>query len=160
MSTTLRPPARLVRDAVNFGAVGVVSYLVDIAAFNGLRVAALDFFSDPLPAKTIGVICATVVAWLGSRYWTFRHHLRPDVGQEFVEYVLVAAGGYALNILVLYVSHYVLGFRSLLADNISGNLVGAALGTVFRFVAYRSWVYRAGRAQAPPRNQSRNQSPK
>ncbi|WP_246159946.1 hypothetical protein [Microbacterium rhizomatis] len=38
-------------------------------------------------------------------------------------------------------SHYLLGFTSQLADNISGNVVGLVLGTAFRFAAYRWLVF-------------------
>ena len=34
-----------------------------------------------------------------------------------------------------------LGFTSLLADNISANVVGLVLGTAFRFLMYRYWVF-------------------
>ena len=39
-------------------------------------------------------------------------------------------------------SHDVLDLRSALADNISANLVGLGLGTMFRFWAYRRWASR------------------
>jgi hypothetical protein len=41
------------------------------------------------------------------------------------------------------VSHYVLGFESRLADNISANGVGLVLGTMFRFWSYRRFVWAA-----------------
>ena len=45
------------------------------------------------------------------------------------------------------VSHDVLGYTSRLADNISANVVGLALGAVFRFWTYRKFVFR--RTEAP-----------
>ncbi|MHA7280916.1 hypothetical protein ACX80H_14345 [Arthrobacter sp. MDT2-2] len=39
-------------------------------------------------------------------------------------------------------SHYVLGLTSPLANNISANVVGVLLGNVFRYVAYRFFVFR------------------
>jgi hypothetical protein len=41
----------------------------------------------------------------------------------------------------LWFSHYALGLTSVLADNISANVVGLALGTLFRFWSYRRWVF-------------------
>jgi hypothetical protein len=41
----------------------------------------------------------------------------------------------------LAVSHDVLHFTSTLADNISGNVIGIGLGTLFRFWAYRTFVF-------------------
>lgn len=138
---------QLIGDAVRFGMVGAVSYVLDVALFNALRVGHAGVFSEPLVAKTMGVALATLVAWLGTRYWTFRRNLRPDAGREFVEFVVVAGAGYAVNLFVLFMSHYVLGFHSLLADNIAGNLIGAAFGAVVRFLLYRAWVYHPKRAE-------------
>ena len=61
----------------------------------------------------------------------------------------MSLGGSAIGLACLWVSHYVLGYTSILADNIAGNVVGLALGTAFRFSFYRLWVFapeRAGRA--------------
>jgi len=49
--------------------------------------------------------------------------------------------GLGLSLLCLAVSHYVLGFKSGLADNIAANVVGLAVGTTFRFWAYRQLVF-------------------
>jgi putative flippase GtrA len=42
----------------------------------------------------------------------------------------------------------VLGYTSIIADNIATNVVGLALGTAFRFALYRWWVF-AARRQRP-----------
>jgi putative flippase GtrA len=141
------PPTRLIAAAMRFSAVGAVSYVIDVAVFNLLRVADLGPVSEPLVAKTIGVVLATLFAWLGSRYYTFRQQKRPDPGLELIEFVVVAALGYVLNLSVLYLSHYVLGFHSLLADNLAANVIGALLGSTLRFMLYRYVVYRPGRSR-------------
>ena len=51
---------------------------------------------------------------------------------------------------VLAISHYVLGFTSPLADNIAANVVGLVFATTFRFVGYRTWVFRAVTDPAVP----------
>ena len=53
--------------------------------------------------------------------------------------------GIAMGIAIgcLYISHYVLGFTSALADNLSANVIGLGLGTMFRFWSYRKWVFPA-----------------
>jgi hypothetical protein len=48
------------------------------------------------------------------------------------------------------VSHYALGFTSVLADNISGNVIGLGLGTLFRFTFYRLWVFAPHRGEPAP----------
>lgn len=49
--------------------------------------------------------------------------------------------GSALTVLPLYVSWYVLVLESLLADNISVNIIGVGLALVFGFVMNRQIVF-------------------
>jgi putative flippase GtrA len=99
------------------------------------------WITDPLGAKTISVSVAIVVTWIGNRYWTFRERRRSKYLIEFLEFVAVAVVGMGISLLCLTISHYVLGFTSLLADNLSANVIGLGLGTAFRFLMYRFWVY-------------------
>jgi putative flippase GtrA len=136
------------REMVKFGAVGAVAFLVDVGTFNLLRygVAGLEgpFEHKPLTAKTCSVVVATVVAWLGNRYWTFRHRRRASRRREFVLFFMMNAAGLGIALACLAISHYVLGLHTALADNIAANVVGLGLGTLFRFWAYKSFVFTHG----------------
>ncbi|PPF82445.1 GtrA family protein [Subtercola sp. Z020] len=135
---------KLLRYALKFGVVGGVGFVVDFAVFNGLRVGGLGeahLLSGPIGAKVAAVAVATVVTWFGNRYWTFREHRRKNYVRELLEFAVVAVSGLLINLLCLWISHYVLGFTSLLADNISGQFIGTALATLFRFLLYRYWVF-------------------
>lgn len=129
----------VVRELVKFGLVGAVAYLVDVGIFNLLRLGPLD--DRPLTAKAISVAVATVVAWVGNRYWTFRRRRRASARRELVLFFAMNGAGMGIALLCLAVSHYVLGFTGPLADNIAANVVGLVLGTTFRFYAYRTWVF-------------------
>jgi putative flippase GtrA len=134
----------LVRYAIKFGVVGLVGYFTDVAIFNLLRLGALGdehFFQGPIGAKIVSVTIATLVTWFGNRYWTFREHRRKNFVLELLEFSVVALGGLGIGLICLWVSHYLLGFQTLLADNISSNVIGLFLGTAFRFLLYRYWVY-------------------
>lgn len=138
---------RLVRQLVSFGAVGGLAFVVDITVYNILRATVLD--GSPIWSKVVSVAVATVVAWLGNRYLTFRGE-RARGATAWREGILFAAMnvvGLLIAAACLVISHYVLGFTSQLADNISGNVVGLVLGTAFRFFAYRALVFggRGGR---------------
>jgi hypothetical protein len=50
--------------------------------------------------------------------------------------------GMGIALTCLAVSHYLLGFTSAVADNISANVVGLGLGMLFRFWSYRTFVFR------------------
>lgn len=133
---------------VKFGVVGLIGLVIDIALFNALRLGAFGdgWISTAIGAKTVSTSVAIVCNWIGNRYWTFRRHRRRNYAREFVEYLVVSLGGMAIALFCLWVSHYVLGYTSLLADNIATNVVGLALGTAFRFLLYRYWVFGHHRA--------------
>lgn len=138
----------IVQQLARFGAVGLVGLVVDITLFNLLRVTVLDpevIAEGPIIAKIISTSVAIVINWIGSRYWTFRLERRRPAGREVLEFALVSIGGLLIAVACLAVSRYALGFTSLLADNIASNVVGLALGSVFRFALYRSWVFDARR---------------
>jgi putative flippase GtrA len=135
---------RLIRYAIKFGIVGILAYMIDVAVFNLLRIGVFGtgtWFQSPLGATVVSVTVSTVFAWIGNRYWTFREHRRKNYLLELVEYGAVAVVGLGINLACVWISHYVLGFDSLLADNISRNIIGVGLATLFRFLMYRYWVY-------------------
>ena len=135
---------RLIRYALKFGVVGLIGYFVDVSIFNALRLGVFGdehFFQGPIGAKIISVTIATLVTWTGNRYWTFREHRRQNIMLELLEFGGIAVVGMGISLLCLYISHYVLGFTSLLADNISTNVIGLVIATAFRFLMYRFWVY-------------------
>ena len=102
--------------------------------------------AGPVWAKVISTTLAIIVNWIGNRYWTFGNERRPQVWREGIEFGLVSVGGMLIGLLCLWISHYLLGYTSLLADNISSNVIGLALGTAFRFVFYRLWVFNPKRS--------------
>jgi putative flippase GtrA len=137
----------LATQLARFGAVGAVGFVIDVVVFNLLRAGPLapEIVADgPIWAKVISTCLAIAANWLGNRYWTFRTHRGKQIWREGVAFATVSVGGMLISIACLYVSHYVLGFTSILADNIASNVVGLALGSLFRFALYRSWVFRAG----------------
>jgi len=97
---------------------------------------------------------AIAVNWIGSRHWTFRLEHRRPAAREALEFAIVSIGGMVIAVGCLVISHYVLGFTSLLADNIASNVVGLALGSAFRFTLYRGWVFHPRRAPQPTPEES------
>lgn len=135
--------AMIARELGKFGVVGFVAFVIDVGGFNLLRFAGGEgpLYEWPLAAKVLSAAAATVVSWLGNRYWTFRHRRRSAKHREFVLFVIVGVLGTLLALACLAISHYVLGLQSAVADNISANVIGLALATTFRFYAYRTFVF-------------------
>lgn len=150
----------LLRQLLSFGLVGGVGLVIDVAVFNLLRTTVFQphlVEGGPIFAKIVSTSIAIVVNWIGNRYWTFRAHRRvasgSAVAREAVEFAAVSLIGASIALCCLWVSHYLLGFTSVLQDNIATNVVGLVLGTAFRFILYRTWVFsgrRLGSDVAPP----------
>ncbi|RYV51350.1 GtrA family protein [Pengzhenrongella frigida] len=129
-------------ELARFGSVGAVAYVVDLGLFNLLRFGPGELLiHKPLTAKVISVAVATLVAWLGNRYWTFSSRRTSSPRRELAGFVVVNLGGLVIGVGCLAFSHYALNLTSPLADNISANVVGLALGTAFRYVFYRRLVF-------------------
>jgi putative flippase GtrA len=129
----------LLHELAKFGTVGFLSFLVDLAIFNAL-LAVMD---KPLTAKVISTVIAATNAFFLNRHWSFRHRERTTVRREYALFFVLNAVGLGIALLSLAISHYVLGFESVLADNIAANGVGLVLGTTFRFWSYRRFVWAA-----------------
>lgn len=152
MNIISRLPVRLqslAKELSKFGVVGLVGTFVDLGAFNGLRYLGADgegiLYDQPLTAKVLSVLIATMVTFSGNLLWTYRHHTekRRSVASGYALFFLFNAIGMAFALGCLWISHYGLGLTSPLADNISANVIGLGMGTIFRFWAYRKWVFRA-----------------
>ncbi|MCU1481041.1 MAG: GtrA family protein [Subtercola sp.] len=135
--------------ALKFGVVGILGMVLDVGIFNLLLVGTFGtghFYSTAIGAKLISTTVAIIFNWVGNRYWTFRENRRSRVWLELLEYSVVSIGGLAIAEGCIWFTHHVLGMTSLLATNIAANVVGLALGTAFRFVLYRYWVYGTNRS--------------
>jgi putative flippase GtrA len=138
----------LMTQLARFGVVGLIGLVIDVSVFNLLRATVLEpsiIHEGPFIAKVISTSLAIGANYLGNRYWTFGATRRSQVVREGLEFVLVSVGGMAITLLCLWISHYALGFTSVLADNIAGNVIGLGLGTAFRFAFYRYWVFHPSR---------------
>lgn len=142
----LRAPGlirRLFHELVRFGSVGAVGFVIDVGLFNLLSFGPwAPLAGRPLSAKVISVSASTLVAWIGNRHWTFKNRRGRPASHEFGLFVLFSVCGLLIAVGVLWFSHYVLALTTPLADNIAANVVGLGLATAFRFITYRTFVFR------------------
>jgi putative flippase GtrA len=134
---------RLSPELVRFLTVGGVAYVVDVGLFNLLRYGGGDgpLHEKPLTAKAISTVVATIVAYVGNRFWTYGERPKGSPAREYAIFFILNAIGLAITLGVLAFTHYVLDLTSPLADNISANVIGLGLGTAFRFWSYRKYVF-------------------
>ncbi len=129
----------LVHELGKFGVVGVVAVLIADAGTNLLHFQA---GMGPLAANVIATAVATAVSWAGNRYWTFRHRQRSGVVREGLVFFLLNGVGLAIQLACLGFTEYVLDLHDTLSYNVA-LVIGIGLATVFRYWAYRTWVWRA-----------------
>jgi putative flippase GtrA len=133
----------LVPELAKFGVVGGIGAVIDLG---GTAVLHSSYHEGPLKAKAIAVGVATAVTYLGSRYWTFRHRENQPLLREGVLFVVLNVVGLLIAEAVIACTTYVFGLNDPIAYNMA-SLVGTGLGTIFRYFAYRKWVFLAPAAE-------------
>jgi putative flippase GtrA len=134
-------------EVFRFLTVGGLGYIVDVGLSNLL---VYGFFGvvpavmpdSPLKAKIISTIASVLVAWLGNRLWTYGdRHVGSNL-RGMTLFFVVNAIGMVIAVLPLGFTWYILGLRDPVSYNISTNVIGIGLAMIFRFYAYRTWVFK------------------
>jgi putative flippase GtrA len=132
------------REGYRYLVVGSGGYLIDVGIFNILSIMRNNgFFElDSLIIKTISLIFAVSFTYVINSRWTFAlRNSNPKGFIRLARYWAVNMIGLFITLVPLFISRNVLGLDSLLADNISANVVGVGLAVLFRFTASRTWVF-------------------
>jgi putative flippase GtrA len=134
-------------ELVKFATVGAITFVVDTAVFVTAKSTVLE--PKPVTAKVVAVLVATIVGYVLNREWSFR--LRGGRGRphEALLYFAVSGVALGLNAAPLGVSRYVLDLATPhvstltehVADLVSAQVVGTLLAMVFRWWAFRRWVF-------------------
>lgn len=129
---------RLWHEVAKFGVIGALAFVIDIGGMNLLTHTVLE--GKVTTARIISGVVATLFAWLGNRSWTFAHRRSRPAHHEVSLFFLVNGAALVLSTLTLVLSHYGLDLTTRLADNLA-TIFGIGLGTLFRFWAYRRFVF-------------------
>ena len=129
------------REVAKFGIVGLIALVIDTGISNVLWLSPA-FADRPLTAKVISVAAATTFAYFGNRFWTYRDRTRGSMTREYSLFFGLNAVALGIALACMWISTYALGLEGVVANNISANIVGLALGTLFRFWSYRKFVFR------------------
>ncbi|GAA3276114.1 MULTISPECIES: GtrA family protein [Dactylosporangium] len=132
----------LATELFKFGAVGCVNTVVDFILVNAL------LFIGPLKAKIVAVVVATTLSYIMNRQWTYKDRDSGGMRREYILFFALNGVGLLIQEAVLAVAKYGLHFSESnpddrLAFNIA-NAAGIGLAMIFRFWAYRTWVFTPG----------------
>ena len=128
----------LIHEAAKFGVVGLAGFIVSLG---GADVLHFDLGVGKYKAVVAATIAATVVTFLGNRYWAFRHRERVGMGRETVLFFVFNAIGLLIQLACVAIVADGAGLQGKVWYNLA-NLTGIGLGTLFRFWSYRKWVWR------------------
>ena len=145
------------RELAKFLIVGGTTWIIDTGTFFLLKHTVLP--EKVLTAKIIAILIAMIVNYVLNREWSFRYRGGRERHHEALLFFVLNGIGIVVNLVPLWISHYVLGFSvegghtqffESMADFISGSIIGTGLAMIFRFWAYRKWVFPELLAEAEP----------
>jgi putative flippase GtrA len=125
----------LIHEIGKFGIVGVCSTIITFAIQN-----ALYGHVGPTTAIVAANAIATIFAYIGNRYWAFRHRKTANMGRETVLFIVFNVAGTLIQTAFVDFNHYVLGNHDRLSFNIA-TVVGIIFATLFRLFCYRKFVF-------------------
>lgn len=145
--TTLRPSSLrdrlrgsyriLAKEIAAFGAIGALAFVIDVGLFTLLTSA----WHAALKAKTVSTLVSTTFAYFGNRHLSFSHRARTGIGRETAYFFGINLITLAFSLAVLGLFVYPLGFDHDSSVVFVVNLVTIGIGTLFRFWAYKRFVF-------------------
>lgn len=128
------------REVRRFGVIGVLGFVIDMGLFAWMTADQGPLEHKVTTAKIISGAVATVFAWIGNRYFTFKHRENRPLHHEVILFFLVNAVALAATSGWVALAHYGFGVTNKWWINVHA-FIGIAIGTVIRFIAYRLVVF-------------------
>ena len=137
VSTLYQRFRMLIHEGAKFLVVGGIGFIVTLG---GADVLHLGMGVNKYIAITIATVVATVVTFVGNRYWTFRHREGAGTTRESVMFFVLNGVGLLFQYACIWIVQDLLHHQGGLWYNVA-NLIGIVFGTLFRFWSYRKWVW-------------------
>jgi putative flippase GtrA len=125
----------LLKELSAFGAIGAIAFAIDLGLF-----AALSSHGA-IKAKIISATVSTAFAYFGNRYLSFSHRARTTIGRETAFFFGINLITLVFSAACIAVTVYGLNYDHASATVFIVNVISIGLGTVFRFWAYKRFVF-------------------
>ncbi|GAB2961050.1 sugar translocase [Amycolatopsis acidiphila] len=135
------------RELLKFAMVGGACFVLTNIVNYSLKLTVLR--GNPVTALILAVLVATVVSYVLSREWSFRTRGGRERQHEAALFFVISGIAVGLNSLPLAISRYVLELQTPhvglltqeIADYFSGMILGTLVAMVFRWWAFKKWVF-------------------
>ncbi|HZE41883.1 MAG TPA: GtrA family protein [Stackebrandtia sp.] len=127
----------LAEEIIKFASIGGVNTVITMVIFNVL------LSIGPIKANVVATVAATTCSYFLNRHWTYRHLPKTSLRREYTLFFLFNVAGFVIESAILGVARYGMGFdehSDVLEFNVA-KVAGLVIATVFRFWAYRSFVF-------------------
>ena len=128
---------RLAPEALAFGVIGAANTLLYMAiVWVALPIGAVK-------ASVLATVVTTTVAYFANRYWTYRHHSRSALRREYTLFFGFNLAGMVIQSGSVAIGKYGFGLTEVDDKELlfAITLVGIGVATIFRFWAYRTFVF-------------------
>lgn len=135
------------RELVKFALVGGTCFVIDTVLFFGIKTIVLP--NNPVTAKIIATLVATIVSYVLNREWSFRTRGGRERHHEAALFFLVNGIGIVLNSAPLYIARYLFHLQEPhvsrlteeISDFLSAQIIGTLIAMAFRWYGYKTWVF-------------------
>ena len=126
------------RELAKFGVIGVINIVIDLGLYNLL-------IDGPMPtkvtaAKIVSGTVATLFAWVGNRYWTYKER-ESGGSREMVLFLAINGIAIAIQTGITALTYYVMNLDSHFEIFFSKFILGIGIGMAFRFWCYRTFIF-------------------
>jgi putative flippase GtrA len=125
---------QLIHEGAKFLVIGGIGAVVTFALANALHEIG------KYKAVTVATSVATIVTYLGNRYWTFKHREGKGTARDSALFFVFNGIGLLIYYVCIWLIQDAAGLTTQLWYNVA-LVVGTGLGTLFRWWSYRKWVW-------------------
>lgn len=127
----------LIHEVGKFGLVGIGSTILTLAIEK-----VLFGHVGPTTNVVIANSIATAFAFIGNRYWAFKHRKSDNVARETVLFVFFNVIGMLIQTGFVDGNHYVLHNHDQFTFYVA-SVIGIGVATIFRLFCYRAFVFKS-----------------
>jgi putative flippase GtrA len=137
VTTVYKQFQQLIHEGAKFCVIGGIGAVVTLG---GADILHNHLAVGKYTSITVATLAATIVTFIGNRYWTFRHRSGKGTAHESLMFFVLNGVGLLIGYGCIWLVTSGFGLQGALWYDFA-NFLGLVFGTLFRFWSYRKWVW-------------------